>query len=646
MKARARVLHTEGYSNRQIGSRLGVSEFTIRQLLKGFVTDRGVEPTLPFPTNSNQLPEMKNDGGENGIPSDGEANAEPSGDPDRSGFLPTQEHPDMTSDHDLDRSTERALARFGLLEEAEPRYVDGENLVAVGALLIIPALVGTGFFLGVESVYGRLRAGFYGLRHTVLTLALMLTLRLRRAEHLTGFDPGSLGRLLGIDRAPEVKTLRRRLHEVAERGQAARLMQWFASYLASEDDDALAFLMVDGHVRPYFGKRNVPKTYVTRLRLAMRATTDVWVNDSNGSPVLVVTGEVTSSLTTALLPVLAEVRKAIGPEARPTVVFDRGGWSPNLFRKVLAKNFDILTYRKDAKRDYPRSDFRPHPAGGNDPKKELMLRDGFVRLGKGLRLRCVARLDDDGRQVHIVTSNRKLAPAEVFLRIGERWRQENYFKYGGVEFGLDAMDTYGVERDDPNRTIPNPERRTLERKIRKLEERILSLEASLGREADANPETLRPSTRGFKIAHAPLRQELQKLRNQADALRSEKYDLPGRITVGELSRPSVKLAVEHKHFTNIVRMAVYRAETALARIIEPHYPRAADDGRALLREAFRAGGSLRQDGRILHVTLDPLSAPRRSRAIAALCDELNRENVRIPGTTLRLRFGVAGQNVS
>ena len=645
LKQRARALHSVGHSKRQIAVRLGVSDFTIRQLLKGTASASSEQHTLPVSTTPDRVEIVAESAEENEQFSRGEAGAEDVGVSDRSGFSPAREHPGTTSDTDVDRSLDRALARAGLLDEAEPRYVGGENLAAVGALLMIPALVGTGFFAGVEAVYGRLKAGFYGLRHTVLTLALMLALRLRRAEHLTGFDPESLGRLLGLDRAPEVKTFRRRLKEIVERGQAANLMQWFGSFLANEEGEALAFLMVDGHVRPYFGGRNVPKTYVTRLRLAMRATTDVWVNDANGSPVLVVTGEVTSSLTKAFLPLLAEVRKAVGPDARPTVVFDRGGWSPKLFRKVLKMGFDILTYRKEARREYPRSDFQAHTCDGNE-RKTILLRDGVVRLGRGLQLRCVARLDDDGRQVHVVTSNRTLAPTEVVRRIGDRWRQENFFKYGGVEFGLDALDTYSVEPDDPNRTIPNPERRALEVEIRNIEERIQSLEASLGRAVDANPETTRPSTRGFKIAHASLRQELATLRGEADLLRSRKYDLPKRVPVCELPEPSVKLAVEHKHFTNIVRMAVYRAETALLRQLQSHYRRADEDGRALLREAFRATGAIHHDGRILHVTLNPLSAPRRSRAIAALCDDLNRENVRMPGTSLRLHFAVREESVS
>lgn len=44
----------------------------------------------------------------------------------------------------------------------------------------------------------------------------------------------------------------------------------------------------------------------------------------------------------------------------------------------------------------------------------------------------------------------------------------------------------------------------------------------------------------------------------------------------------------------------------------------------------------------LHVRLNALSAPRRSRAIAALCKDLKDTETCYPGTKLRLVFAVKG----
>ena len=42
----------------------------------------------------------------------------------------------------------------------------------------------------------------------------------------------------------------------------------------------------------------------------------------------------------------------------------------------------------------------------------------------------------------------------------------------------------------------------------------------------------------------------------------------------------------------------------------------------------------------LHIRLDPLSAPRRTRALAALCEQLSTTTTRYPGTRLVLHYEV------
>ena len=43
----------------------------------------------------------------------------------------------------------------------------------------------------------------------------------------------------------------------------------------------------------------------------------------------------------------------------------------------------------------------------------------------------------------------------------------------------------------------------------------------------------------------------------------------------------------------------------------------------------------------LQVVLAPLSSPHRTRALAALCDDLDGAGIRFPGSRLRLRYAVA-----
>ncbi len=669
LKARARRYYRKGLSKTEIAQRLGVTEGTIRRIVNDMT------PRDPAPVQRSMLPE------------DNETQAEPQATRAReveagtdeaesvarspetsveeaeheeehtasacvetqrttedtsSAFVPPVPHREATSERDLDRTTERVLARFGRISEAEVRYVAGDALRFVGALLILPALAASGFFEGVEEVYGKLRNGFYGLRHTVMTVALMLTLRLKRAEHLTRVSPTALGRILGIDRAPEVKTLRRRLGEIARLSKAGEFLRWFARRLAEEDPDALGFLYVDGHTRVYYGKRKVSKAHSTRKRLALPAVTDFWVHDANGQPVFVVTGEVNQSLTRQLPPLVEELKKVLPEGQRLTILFDRGGWSPKLFKNLVKAGCDFITYRKGKCRRYPLRDFTACSVECSKKPLIYMLRDTAVRFGVGMQFRQIVRREDDGQQIAIVTSHKDLPAAEIVYRLGGRWRQENYFKYGMDEFELDALDSYEVEPEDPERMVPNPKRKPLDKQINSLRKKIEDLEAELGRAADANKEERRSTVRGFKIAHGPLRRELARTREKLDALLERRRKLPAHVTIGEATDDeAVLLGVEHKHFMNTVKMAVYRAETSLLNLLAPEYARSADEGRALLREVFTSSGSLEVADGELRVTLAPMSARRRTRAVAALCDEINEARVRIPGTTLRLRFAVS-----
>jgi hypothetical protein len=191
-----------------------------------------------------------------------------------------------------------------------------------------------------EQAYGSLRNGFYGLRATLLILALMALLRVRTPEQLAGHPPGELGMLLGLDRAPEVKTLRRKLWELAARKQASQFSRALAQRWVRDNTEGVGLLYVDGHVRPYHGRAHrLPEAWVARRRLCMPATTDMWVNQQDAQPLFVVTAPANDDLLAMLrTQILPEVRALVG-ERRVTLVFDREGWSPKFFQE-LAKGFD------------------------------------------------------------------------------------------------------------------------------------------------------------------------------------------------------------------------------------------------------------------------------------------------------------------
>ncbi|TVP72083.1 MAG: helix-turn-helix domain-containing protein, partial [Nitriliruptor sp.] len=407
------ALDAEGLTQARIAAEVGVSSFSVRQVLRDRAGQRaGQAASDNIDTAQEALPVVP---------------------------APTA------------RTGERQAARFGQLEEAEPQFTEGRQLPLAGLLLALPALEATGLLEVAEQTYGKLRNGFYGLRSVLLTLVLLALLREPRAEGATRVVPADLGRILALDRAPEVSTIRRRLGELAERGQAGALMAALARRHVDAHPEAVGFVYIDGHVRAYHGTRKLPKAHVARMRISMPATLETWVADQHGDPIFAVIAPPSASTAAEVRRLLPEL-KTLTDGRRTTVVFDRGGWSVDLFAHLLDEHFDLLTYRKGKVRREPRTAFTEHTwtdERGVTHRWELADRRVRLRLSaagakrhgrKTLTLRQIVRLSADTHQTHILTSRFDLPAGEIAARMFNRWRQENYFRYARQHFALDALD--------------------------------------------------------------------------------------------------------------------------------------------------------------------------------------------------------------
>ena len=141
--------------------------------------------------------------------------------------------------------------------------------------------------------------------------------------------------MLGLDRAPEVKTIAASSPGCPP-GKAADLQLALARHHAAASPDTLGFLYIDGHTRAYFGKRDIQKMHVTRLKFPGPATEETWVNGSAGDPLLVVMAKPSSSLAAQIRDLLPALRGIAGPGGS-WPCFDRGGWSPALFADITRR---------------------------------------------------------------------------------------------------------------------------------------------------------------------------------------------------------------------------------------------------------------------------------------------------------------------
>jgi hypothetical protein len=606
-----------GESLRDVGSHVGVSEFAVRHAIKRGLLRRLQTATTPAPTN----PAVS---------------------------VETRTQPTKRAEEDqsceagvaVKRTLERTLASLGKLEQAAPVFAPAEAVPGAGVLLALPALLEQGLLEVGTEVYTALRNGFFGLRSVLLTFAFMALLRIKTPEQLTEHAPGEMGFLLGLDRAPEVKTLRRKLRELGERQLARTFAQRLTERWAKDGSRELGILYIDGHVRPYHGRTHVlPKHHVPQRGRPWPGTKDIHVNDRGAEPLFFVTAAANEGLLATLdATLLPEIRRLVGPRRRVTIVFDREGWSPILFAKWEKQSFDVLTYRKGKRPQWREKSFKDVTGTVGGEKVAYRLAERTVKLSNGMRVREIRRSTDNGHQTAVITTAKKLPMLAVAHRMFSRWRQENFFRYMRHEFALDHLCTNEVEPADPKRLVKNPKRKQLEARLRQIRAARAKL---VVRRNDLRPgQTI--TVRKTRLDLDAIDQLIQKHESEAERLATQIEDLPKLIPIDEVLAATtiVQLERERKILVDAIKLTAYRAESSLARLVGPSFSRHEEEGRKLLKSIFQATADIIPDeqARQLIVRFHGLANPRATQALGRLCELVNEQETVYPGTALRLRF--------
>lgn len=234
---------------------------------------------------------------------------------------------------------------------------------------MLPALLSQGL-LKTKEVYQLPSHHYYGLESVVLTLSFMALARIKNPEQLKQCRPGEIGRMIGLDRIPEVKCLRKKIKLLSEQMQATNLNNlliedWYSDKLK----DNAEFLYIDGHNRIYYGeKANLPVKYISRQKLCLSATTEYWVNDATGMPVMMVFGELTEKLQTVItdkiIPQLYQAGllswdKITKNKPQCTFIFDRKAYEPKFFHHLWETfRIAIITYRKNVRNNWNEEHFK------------------------------------------------------------------------------------------------------------------------------------------------------------------------------------------------------------------------------------------------------------------------------------------------
>jgi hypothetical protein len=563
------------------------------------------------------------------------------------------------------RVEERVFSAFGLYPLTPVHFESCHSIPNGGVMLLLPFLIECGL-LSYRAYYDE-RRGYYTFDSLLITLSFFLLLRIKSVEQSKQYNPGEMGKLIGYDRIPEVKKLRGMIHELTDAGKCEDWGKSLSVKWIDEEEPELYY--VDGHVQVYHGYlAELGKKHVSRQRLCLAGMTEFWVNSSEGLPFFFITAQVNEKmiemLENEIIPRLLELHTVSEEQQKKmdenpdyplfTLVFDREAYSPALFKKLWEEHhIAVLTYRKNVKDNWEESDFEEVEVDVRLGQTKMKLQEKEISLDN-YSMREIRRLSSTGHQTSIITNNKILTQALIACYMFGRWVQENFFRYLRQDYAFDKIIQYTTDEIENKIMVVNREYSNIQYEIKRYREKLSRIKANMyqhqqnalkeNENENKKPEDENKKTGIWFKKTLELAEKEQQIELELSQLIAKRKDTSYKIPLGEMPENIryTKLHQESKYLMNIIKMICYRAETALANKLAPHFSRAEDEIRALVKAITHLSIDMIPDyeNSLLNITLYPLSNLRSQYALANIIDEVNATNTVYPGTMLIMKFKI------
>ena len=551
----------------------------------------------------------------------------------------------------LDRSEDRMLAVMGLLDDAEPIFAEHEHVEDAGSLLAVAMLTQDCFLSSIEKTYGSLGPSFFGLRNTFMCFFLMAVTRIKNINSIEKKHGSVLGRLLGLDRSPCTRTLRRKIDYLASRKQGLNTMNLIAGERISEFCNTKlnvndVTLYLDGHIHKYSGKEKFSKTFSTSKNRVVKGASDYYLNLPDGTPLLVIPTDFNQSMF-EVMPTIVIHAKKLCKDKRLTIVFDRGGSSAKTYETIKSLDCDFIAYHKSPtaideklfKLETTEINGTFHKNKPYDHKIKLDVKERhgatYKKTSREVEVREVVVLRDDGKQTSILTSRFDLKAELVATTIFQRWTQENYFKYALAHYNIDALCSYKTEAVDSEIDRPNPEYADSSKRMQTIRKRMATLmrhpnEKIIEKEFELQEEQL------GKLYTEKKRHELTQLSNALNKEKEFRQNLDKRISATDYR----KFNDEIRLVSNLVKMTAYNIEGKMAKLLGQSSNYKNGNERGIINHFTHTSGAISIADKTLKIDLQQQGTPAKTKELQDLCQEINKLNAIYPGTNLSMKFSV------
>lgn len=498
--------------------------------------------------------------------------------------------------------------------------------------------------VGAEAVFASVTGG-PARRYDDLAILSTATLgfalgidTLEGAKHLRRAEAGTA---VGLEKIPELATLRSRVAALADGSDPLALQRAFAAGMLSADPAGDPVYFVDDHFVAYAGARPVAKGWNTKRRHAQPGRDDTLLVDARGRAVVFSSGEPTG-LSTTLPGVLGQLRAVIGADAPVLLGFDRGGAYPVAFTACRDAGAHWVTYRR-----------KPLMPATVEPKRSWTVRDGkrvtMVLADQTVDLkgygsaRQLTLFERNQPVLQVLTSQTTGTGADLVCWLRSRWRIENMFKYAAEHNGIDALACYDMNIEPDTRKVPNPERVAARETVKTAQHELVAAERALPQLLNDPATTLAQKNAALPRAH----RRIQEATDAVAAAKAELRPIPAKVPATDLD-PDAKRARPHlarRGLQMVLRLLAYNAEAWLAEHLNA-YLADPDEYRAITRHLLHQGGTIDYTTKAITITLDRPDSPRTARALTLLTDELNHAPARIPGDHRPITYQVQAAQIS
>ena len=443
-----------------------------------------------------------------------------------------------------------------------------------------------------------------------------------------------IGPLAGLDRLPELRTLRPRLAELAEACDPLALQTDLATAMINAEAPLLGLYFVDDHFVPYEGAKPVGKGYNTKRRHAQKGLADTLVTDYHGRAVCFVSGP-PSGLTKTLPAALTELRRVTG-DAKIMLGFDRGGSYAQVFAHCRDQGVDWITYRRGTLADtttVPRRYWRVDGAGRTEA---VTLADEMITIKDYGPARQLTLLEHDQPVLQVLTSDLTAPAAALLAWLRCRWRIENVFKYLTAHHGMDWLCHYEADLAPDTTPIDNPARKQARDAVKRAETTLADAQRALTRllRSDATVAEINAAIPAAQTAIDTAEAALTNAKSQLKTI-------PAKIPTNQ-HNPQAQRAIlrtQRRSLQMVLRLLAFNAEQWLADRLNT-YLADNDEYRTTLRHLLHLGGHITYTPKSITVALDPPTTPKITRALRLLLAELNATPPRIPGDNRPLTYKI------